>query len=84
MTVKERLHVLIDRLPDEKAKEAECILQRLSLEDDPLWRALQDAPEDNEPLTPEDIQAIEEGYEDIARGDLIHWKEVHAKAKKEF
>jgi len=83
MTVKERLHVLIDRLPEEKAKEAEDILQRLSLENDPLWRALQEAPEDDEPLTPEEVQAIEEGYDSLLRGEVIPMEKVHSRLKKE-
>jgi predicted transcriptional regulator len=52
-------------MPDE---EAERLLHTLG---DPIARALALAPVDDEPLTPEDVAAIEEGIADIEAGRVI-------------
>lgn len=52
------LHRLVDALPDESIDSAAVALQRAR---DPLWAALQAAPIDDEPLSIEDIEAIDEG-----------------------
>jgi hypothetical protein len=39
---------------------------------------LDDAPADDEPLTPDEEAAIREAEEDIARGDTINLKELKA------
>jgi hypothetical protein len=60
------LHELIDSLPDDRLTEAG---QRLAdLCDDPALRAALLAPADDEPLTDEDLAAIGEGREELARG----------------
>jgi len=43
--------------------------------DDPVLRAFMDAPEDDEPLTDEDLAAIAEGKADIDRGDVVRWED---------
>ena len=43
---------------------------------DPVWEAFLNAPLDDEPLTEEDTQAIEEAEEDIAAGRVKPWKEL--------
>jgi hypothetical protein len=50
-----------------------------TFEDDPLLRAFLDAPEDDEPLTPDDVAAIEAGKADIARGEVVPWEEAKAR-----
>jgi predicted transcriptional regulator len=65
MATKEALRRLIDEMPDE---EAERLLQALG---DPVARALALAPVDDEPLTPEDVAAIEEGIADIEAGRVV-------------
>ena len=45
---------------------------------DPVLRALIDAPEDDEPLTPEDIAAIAEAREAAGRGEIESWDTVRA------
>lgn len=45
-------------------------------EDDPVLKALRDAPPDDEPLTEEDIAALEEAYEDLAQGRVFSHEEV--------
>ena len=43
---------------------------------DPVWEAFLNAPPDDEPLTEEDMQAIEEAAADIAAGRVKPLKEV--------
>lgn len=76
MTTKDALHQLIDELPDSALETARRLLEPLRAGDDPVLRAFLDAPEDDEPLTPADIAAIEEGEADIARGAVSPWDEV--------
>ena len=71
MTVKERLHNLIDRLPDVDAERLEIEIRRLCKENDPLWKAFNNAQEDDEPLTEMGIQAIKRGDREIERGETV-------------
>ena len=79
MTVKERLHRLVESLPEGAAPTVEAFMEfviarsRQQQWDDPVLQAFMEAPEDDEPLTPEDIEAIEEGHADVARGDVVPW-----------
>jgi hypothetical protein len=72
MTAKERLHHLVDELPESKYKLAERILE--DLRDvglsDPLLRALLAAPYDDEPESEEERQAVKEAHRDIRAGGL--------------
>ena len=80
MTAKENLHRLIEELSDSALLEAERYVESLRrVESDPLWQGLMAAPVDDEPLTAEDIAAIEEGKAEIARGEGIPWVEVEAR-----
>ncbi len=40
---------------------------------DPVSQAFLNTPIDDEPLTPEEIQAIEEGEAEFARGEFSTW-----------
>ena len=83
MTTKESLHALIDTLPESALPEAERYLRRLqSAAADSFLTFLMNAPEDDEPLTPEDIAAIEEGKSEIARGEAIPWDEAWERLRK--
>lgn len=79
MTTKERLHHLVDDLPESALVDAERLLEGLLPSEDPLLKAFMEAPEDDEPLTPEEIAAIEEGKSDVARGDVASWEDVEAR-----
>jgi hypothetical protein len=68
MTTKADLHRLVDELPDAAADEA---ARRLTELRDPVLAALLNAPDDDEPVTDEDLTAIAEAEEDIARGDVL-------------
>ncbi|MFI5009370.1 MAG: hypothetical protein ACHQDY_03755 [Solirubrobacterales bacterium] len=74
MTTKERLHRLIDDLSD---GEADMALRTIAEQhEDPLLRAIANAPEDEEALTPEDEAAIAEGHADIAAGRTVSLEDI--------
>jgi len=58
-TTRDRLRELLDALPDDRLTEAERALRTLAI------------PEDDEPLTDEDREAIRQGHEEYLRGELI-------------
>ena len=62
MTDRDRLRALVEGRPDS--------------EDDPVLKALRDAPSDDEPLTEEDLAALEEAYEDLAHGRVVAHEEA--------
>jgi hypothetical protein len=66
MTVKERLHQVVDEMSEE---EAEATLRRIEARrNDPLLRFLDAAPLDDEPVTPDEEAAIAEVEADRASG----------------
>ena len=72
MTVKERLHALVEDLPEGEAEAAVKLLESLRQDaPDPVARALRDAPFDDEPLTPEDLAALEEAERDRQEGRVV-------------
>jgi len=83
------LHRLVDELPEAHTDAAARILQCLRdekrdelsqalLEDpnDPFLRALAAAPEDDEPETEEEREAVREGLEASARGEVYSLEDV--------
>ena len=66
-TTRERLHALLDELPDDRLDEAEDVIAALAAR----FRPLAEAPEDDEPLTDEDLAAIEQGRATYRRGESI-------------
>ena len=76
MTTKDVLHRLIDELPDSELETARRLLEPLRAGDDPVLRAFLTAPDDDEPLTPEEIAEIEAARQEVARGDVVSWDEV--------
>lgn len=66
MTVKERLHQVVDELSDD---EAEAMLRRVeAMRSDPFLRYLDGAPVDDEPVSAEEEAAIAEVEADHAAG----------------
>lgn len=66
MTVKERLHQVVDELSDD---EAEAMLRRVeAMRSDPFLRYLDAAPVDDEPVSAEEEAAIAEVEADHAAG----------------
>lgn len=83
MTPKENLHKLVDELPESELAVAKRFLEYLrDAGSDPLLRALAAAPVDDEPVTAEDLAAIREADEAIARGDQIAHEKVLRGRKK--
>lgn len=78
MTTKATLHHLVDELPESELETAAQFLERLrdNREYDPVRRALDEAPEDDEPLTPEDEAAIEESRAQYRRGEYVSAEEA--------
>lgn len=79
MTTKKDLHQMVDELPERAVPEAARLLRTLCAEEDPLLKALMEAPEDDEPETEEERAAVAEGKAEIARGELIPWEDVKAR-----
>ncbi len=76
MATREDLHALVDWLPECVWEEAnETMLAQLK-KHDPVRYALFTAPEDDEPLTEEEIAAIDEAYQAIERGEIISDEEL--------
>ena len=74
---KERLHELVDALPESEVEKAKRYLECLvSDECDAFLQALRDAPEDDEPLTEGELKAIEEGRKAVARGETTPLEDV--------
>ncbi len=67
---RDRLHRLIDELPEQDLPAVEQLVTERRLDNDGFRRMLAKAPEDDEPLTAEDIAAIEEGLRDVEAGRL--------------
>jgi predicted transcriptional regulator len=67
---------LVRLLPAKDLPTVEAFLRERLEDADPLTRALVDAPEDDEPLTPEDEAEIREGIDAIAAGDVIPHHEL--------
>jgi hypothetical protein len=55
---------------------AERFLNDVSSVDDPVVRALFGAREDDEPLSHDDREALEEGHRAMAKGDVISDEEL--------
>ncbi len=74
--VKERLYRLVDQIPEGEVHTAERFLEYLAASDDPVLRSLMNAPEDDEPVTPEEEEAVREALEDVAAGRMHTLEEV--------
>jgi hypothetical protein len=68
MLRRKKLTKLVHEIPDE---ELEPVLRYVR-----VLHAFMTAPEDDEPLTDEDIAAIGGGKAEIARGEVISWEQV--------
>lgn len=78
MTAKERLRNLVDELSEQEAQAALELFEQRS--DDPMVRALDNAPLDDEPTSPEEEAAVEEAREEYRRGEFYEADEI----KREF
>lgn len=79
MTTSERLHGLVDVLPEREQETAAHVLEALAERPDTVDRlalALALAPEHDEPVTDEDRAAIEQGRADSRAGRGIGMDEL--------
>ena len=65
---REALRALLDEIPDEHLADAKAVLEPLV---DAPAPGYPDVPEDDEPITAEDLEAIERGRQAYLRGELI-------------
>jgi len=77
---KERLHELVDRIPEGEVQAAERYLEYLAWHGDPLLRKLLEAPYDDERVSEEEEAAVREAWDDVRAGRMHSLEEV----KKEF
>lgn len=71
MTTREAIHRIIDELPESELGDVQLYLDYLRSGRDPLLLALLNAPEDDEPETPEEAAAVAEAREQYYRGEYI-------------
>jgi hypothetical protein len=78
MTMRDRLHRLVEELPEAEVSAAERYLEYLRLTGrDPVLCALLDAPEDDEAETEEERVAVAEAELDIQEGRVYSLEEVN-------
>ncbi len=74
---KKELHQLLDQLPESELHTAQRFLEFLKNQTgDPFLKALQDAPEDDEPETPQEAATVQEAWGECLSGDARPWEEV--------
>ena len=76
MTIKDELHRLVDELPQRELHGAKRFLEYLRNMGDPLLQALMEAPEDEEPTTPEEDEGAKEAWREYLRGEARPWEDV--------
>lgn len=78
MHPRDALHHLVDELPDQEVLRASRVLLALldsTKEEEPLY-TLDNAPEDDEPVTDDERRAIEEALRDVREGNVVPHEEV--------
>jgi len=73
---REALHRLADELDDSDVAVALRVLEALRLADDPVVRALRDAPLDDEPVSAEEEKAVAEARVEADGGELVPQEEI--------
>jgi hypothetical protein len=76
---REKLHDLIESLPNEDVPTALRVLEALSLSSVPVPIGLRDVPIDDEPETEEERAAVAEARRDLAEGRVIPHDEIMRK-----
>jgi hypothetical protein len=67
---RDRLHALVDALPEGELADVEQLLESFATAD-PALRAALLAPVDDEPLSDSEIASIERSKREIARGEYV-------------
>lgn len=77
MTQREHLYALVATLPEGELTPATRFLEYLhDRREDPVLTALAQAPLDDEPLSAEDQQALEEAFADRTAGRVLSHEEI--------
>jgi hypothetical protein len=77
MSAKERLHQLVDELPEAEWHTAERFLEYLvDLGGDPFLKLLAEAAADDEPSSPDEETATDEAWQEYRRGEARPWEAV--------
>jgi hypothetical protein len=76
MSPRDRLHRLVDQVPEAEVHSAEVFLEFLRQRRDPVRAAFEAAPEDDEPLSAEDEASLDEAKADIAAGRFHRSEDV--------
>lgn len=73
---KQRLHQLIDELPDDEIQAAERCLQSLCTHRDPVLDAIRSAPDVEEPFSEEEQQGVDDAIRDLRAGNRVPHAEI--------
>jgi hypothetical protein len=65
------LHRLVDQVPRHSLHLIARLVEAVLSEEDPVARALDNAPEDDEPITEEDLRDLDEAMGAAREGDLV-------------
>jgi hypothetical protein len=65
------LHRLVDQVPRHSLHLIARLVEAVLSEEDPVARALDNAPEDDEPITDEDLRDLEMAMGAAREGDLV-------------
>ncbi len=76
VALREELHGLVDDLSDQDLRTAKRFLAYLRNIRDPFMQKLVETPYGDEPLSEEDIAALDEAWEDVAAGRVITMEEL--------
>jgi hypothetical protein len=76
MLARDDLHTLLDAIPEDRLADVRTALTQLA---DPVLLALLTAPEDDEPVTEEDLAALAEARAARERGETIPLDEYLAR-----
>lgn len=79
MTTREKLHRIVDKLPEEELEAALKAIEERA--DDPMVRRLEDAPAEDEEISAEEEAAVQEARDELAAGAPLA---SHDEIKREF
>jgi hypothetical protein len=77
--IKQQIIDLVDEVPEQAQAILLSVVRHLTSPDAKAFVTAEDAPYDDEPVTPEDVAAIEEGKRAVARGEFITQAELRRK-----
>lgn len=76
MTTREELHHLVDQLPEGTLRGARRVLVAYVAQHDPVLKSTLEAPEDDEPTTPEEDTSAAEAWQAYLRGEFMTAEEA--------